>query len=121
MNVLLSLFFSLVLTSFVSFAIPSVFCVLILGGLNFLSHFDLTSIWSNLIYESTWNFFAVFGEGSVWNGILTIGIVSAIAGLIFESLNFYRYQILIDQNPYSSWQSEKIGELFSKIIFRSKS
>jgi hypothetical protein len=116
MNILLSLFFSLVLTSLVSFAIPIVFLLFLLGGFYLLSQFDLLSI----TYENTRELLGIFGDGSVSNGILTIGIVCAVAGLIFESLNFYRYQTLIAQNIYSSWESHRLVDLVSKVMCSSK-
>ena len=121
MGVWLSLFFSLVLTSSVSFAIPIVLCFLLLGSLTLISHLGVTSMWANIAYENTWRFFAMFGEGSPWIGILIIALVGAIAGLIFESLNFYRYQTLIEQNLSSSrWQTEKVVDLVLKTICRSQ-
>ena len=118
MELWLSLLFSLMLTSFVSFAIPIVFCFVSLGILNLICHLNnVLGLWGNLIYEQVWNFLAVFGEGSAWTGILVISVVSAVAGFIFESLNFYRYQTLIEKKlPDYHWQPEKVVQIVSKII-----
>ena len=118
MNMFLSLFFSLMLTSLVSFAIPIAFLFLVLGSFHLLSQFDLL----NMTYANTREFLAIFGEGSAGNGILTIGIVCALAGLIFEGLNFYRYQTLIEQNHnlYSSWQTQKLIDFVSKMMCKSR-
>ena len=117
MNVLLALLVSLILTSLVSFAIPIVSCFSILGSLYLISRVDVIGLWGLSAYENTWQFFAIFGEGSPWIGILTIAFAAAFVGFIFESLNFYRYQILIDRHLSSSWQTEKIVELVSKVIY----
>jgi hypothetical protein len=119
MDVWLSLLFSLVLTSLMSFTIPIVLCFLLLGSLHLIAHLEVATMWANIAYENTWRFFAVFGAGSAGMGILIIALVGAIAGLIFESLNFYRYQILIDQNLSSSrCQTERLTELILKFIYR---
>ena len=116
MNILLSLFFSLFLTSLVSFAMPIAFLFLLLGSFNLFSQVDLLSG----TYENMRELLAVFGDGSASNGVLTIGIVSAVAGLIFEGLNFYRYQTLIEQNIYSSSQTQSLIDFVSKMMCPSK-
>lgn len=97
MNIWLSLFFSLSLTTLVSFATPVIFCTLILGCLGIVSYFPIINIFGENFYEQVWNFLAVFGEGSGSIGILTIATTFAIAGFLFESLNFYRHRILIKE------------------------
>lgn len=114
MNIWLSLFFSLFLTTLVSFAVPVVFCTAILAGLIVLSHLPLISIWGESLYEQVWNFLAVFGEGSGSIGILTIALTCSIVGFLFESLNFYRYRILIKQPFNTSWHKQA-PEMLSKI------
>lgn len=114
MNIWLSLFFSLFLTTLVSFAVPVVVCTAILASLVVLSHLPLIGIWGTNLYEQVWNFLAVFGEGSSTIGIITIALTCAIVGFLFESLNFYRYRILIKQSFNTSWHT-KAPEMFSKI------
>jgi FlaA1/EpsC-like NDP-sugar epimerase len=114
MNIWLSLFFSLFLTTLVSFATPVVFFSLILATLVVVSHVPLISIWGTNLYEQVWNFLAVFGEGSATIGLLTIAVACAIVGFLFESLNFYRYRILIKQPINTSWH-KKAPEMISKI------
>jgi hypothetical protein len=116
MNILLSLFFSLVLTSLFSFAVPIAFLFVILGSFSILAHFDLLSI----AYGNTRELLAVFGEGSVRDGIFTIGMVSAVAGLIFEALNFYRYQTLIEKNISSALETQKLVDFVFKMMCPSK-
>ncbi len=120
MDVWLSLFFSVVLTSLVSFSIPLIICLCLLGSLNVMSHLSLIEGWANSAYENTWRFFAVFGEGSPWSGILMIASASAIVGLAFELLNFYRYETLINRRFSKSYlPSKKVVELVTKIVYQS--
>ncbi|WP_066343568.1 hypothetical protein [Geminocystis sp. NIES-3708] len=109
MNIWLSLFFSLSLTTLVSFATPVVFCTLILGCVAIISYLPMMNQWGENLYEQMWNFLAVFGEGSGSIGILTIAATCAIAGFLFEALNFYRYRILIQQSVNHSWSQEKVS------------
>lgn len=109
MNIWLSLFFSLSLTTLVSFATPVIFCTLILSSLALVSHVPIINIWGENLYEQVWNFLAVFGEGSSTIGILTIAKTFAIAGFLFESLNFYRYRILIKEPVNYLSNQEKVS------------
>ena len=120
MNVLVSLFFSLVLTSLVGFSIPIVLAVILLGSLSLISHLDVLAIWADIAYRHICLFLATFGEGSPWNGVMMIAAVCAVVGLLFESFNFYRYQLLIDQNlPSSCLQKQRLADLLSKLFDRS--
>ncbi|BAQ65465.1 hypothetical protein [Geminocystis sp. NIES-3709] len=114
MNIWLSLFSSLFLTTLVSFTTPVLFSTVILASLRVISHIPLLNVWGENVYEQIWNFLAIFGEGSGSIGILTIGFTCAIAGFLFESLNFYRYRILIKHPLNYSWQG-KAPEIISKI------
>jgi hypothetical protein len=118
MNIWLSFFFSLLLTTLVSFAAPVVFFTLILGSFALVSYFPFTNVWAENIYEQIWNFLAVFGEGSGSIGILTIATTCAIVGCLFETLNFYRHRILLKAN--SSWHPHKVPEMMSKIRITHK-
>jgi hypothetical protein len=109
MNIWLSLFFSLSLTTFVSFVTPVIFCTFILSSLGIASHFPLINPWVENFYEEIWNFLAIFGEGSSIIGILTIAKTFAIVGFLFESLNFYRYHILIKEPETYSWSQDKVS------------
>lgn len=109
MNIWLSLFFSLSLTTLVSFAVPVMFFTLILGCLALISYFPMITLWVENLYEKMWNFLAVFGDGSGSIGILTIAITCAIVGFLFEALNFYRYRLLIKQPINHSWNQEKVS------------
>lgn len=119
MDVWLSLFFSLMLTSLVSFTIPMVLFFSLLGSLSLISHVDFITVWANSVYENIWMFLTIFGEGSGWIGICTLAVVAAIAGLIFELLSFYRHRILMNRDVLPSWQGQKTAELISKILYKS--
>ncbi|MGY6530682.1 MAG: hypothetical protein ACXITR_12240 [Cyanobacterium sp.] len=102
MNMWLSFFFSLLLTSLVSFATPIIISVLILVSFYLMAYIPALGFLAEKGYEHTWNFFTVFGDGSGSMGILTIGATCAVVGFLFEALNFYRYQTLVHQ-PLPSW------------------
>lgn len=116
MNMFLSLLMSLILTTAVGFAIPIISLTLILGGLFLFSHVSVISGLVNHLYSQIWQFLGIFGEGSGIYGILTIACAGAIAGLLFESLNFYRYRLLINQSKQrnSHWQKAKTVEITCK-------
>ncbi len=110
MNIWLPLFFSLSLTTLVSFATPVILFIFILGFMAVVSHLPLINIWGEKVYEQVCNFLALFGEGSGSIGILTIALTCAIAGLLFESFNFYRrYRVLSKQPVNYSWCQEKVS------------
>ena len=116
MNIWLSLLLSLLLTTLVSFALPIILFTVILAVLSILAHFPLISPFINDIYAQIWHFLAIFGEGSSLVGILIIALTCAIAGFLFESLNFYRYRLLINQTVKPLWQKPKTAEILSKVI-----
>lgn len=98
MNIWFSLLISLLLTSMVSFIVPTVICGLILITLAMASHLPEFSIFWETCYNGVWNFLMTFGNGSGSEGILTIGLTCGCVGCLFEALNFYRYQTLINQS-----------------------
>ncbi|WP_330202280.1 hypothetical protein [Cyanobacterium sp. Dongsha4] len=116
MNIWLSLLLSLLLTSLVSFALPIVLFTVVLAILGVMGHLPLISPFINYVYAQIWQFLAIFGEGSGIFGILIIAVTCAIAGLLFESLNFYRYRLLINKPLKPLWQKPKTAEIISKII-----
>ena len=122
MNILVPLFFSLVLTSLVGFMIPIVLAIVLLGSLSIVAHLDTLAIWADVAFGYICNFLAIFGEGSPLDGVIMIAIVSSIAGLLFEFFNFYRHHLLIDQNsPASCLQRQKLTDFFTKLSNRSNS
>lgn len=97
MNIWFSLLISLFLTTLVSFATPLIIAGLILTVLAVASHLPEIAVFGEACYTQVWNFLSTFGDGSGIEGIMTIALVFGIVGFLFESLNFYRYQILISQ------------------------
>lgn len=108
MNIWFSLLISLLLTSIVSFATPLLICGVILSMLAVASHLPEIAIFAKGCYEQVWYFLSMFGEGSGSKGIMTIALTCGFVGLLFESLNFYRYQTLIIQTATKSIQNSKI-------------
>jgi hypothetical protein len=113
MNIWLSLISSLLLTTFVSIATPLALILIILGFLTLGSYFPLTELLAEQGFQQVWHFLMMFGEGSGTVGILTISLVAGIAGFLFEALNFYRYQILLN-HPDVTWLTQPKSEEFSK-------
>lgn len=116
----LSLLLSLLLTTLVSFALPIIFFTVVLAGLAMTAHFPIISDFSNGVYGQIWQFLAIFGEGSGIFGLLTIAFTCAIAGFLFESLNFYRYRLLRNQPVQPLWQKPKTAEILSKVIYSNR-
>lgn len=116
MNMWLSLLLSLLLTTLVSFALPIILFTVVLAGLAMMAHFPVISAFVNDIYAQIWQFLAIFGEGSGILGILVIAFTCAIAGFLFESLNYYRYRLLLNQSVKPLWQKPKTGEILSRVI-----
>ncbi len=103
MNILFSFLTSLLLTTLVSFAVPLIAIITLCSVLTILSHVSFFSVCADQCYRQLWSFLMMFGEGSGTNGILTISTVAGIAGLLFESLNFYRYRILFNHRESQEW------------------
>ncbi len=116
MNIWLSLLLSLLLTTLVGFALPIVLFMVVLASLGVMAHLPLISDLTNHFYAQIWQFLAIFGDGSGLFGILIIAVTCAIAGFIFESLNFYRYRLLINKPLKPLWQKPKTAEIISKVI-----
>lgn len=112
MNMWVSLITSLLLTTLISFATPLVVIVLSLAILAVVSYFPLVDGFADQLAQQIWYFLMTFGEGSGTMGILVISVVASIAGFLFESLNFYRYQILVN-HPHRWLTQPKSTELIS--------
>jgi len=96
MKVAPSLMLSLFLTATLSFALP-VTLILLLFGFAFLLGFipSLLGLGAG-INNAVIEFLMVFGNGKPFFGVITLGLTSTIAGIIFDIFNFYRYQTNID-------------------------
>ena len=87
---------SLVLAAVISFAFP-VALILFLLGFSFLaSLFPSLMILGNTVNNAVLEFLIVFGNGKPLMGIITLGLTSTLAGILFDIFNFYRYQSLRD-------------------------
>lgn len=117
MNILFSFITSLLLTTLVSFAAPIIIIIVLFAFLTVASHVSFMGIYADECYRQLWSFLMMFGEGSGTNGILTISVVAGIAGLLFESLNFYRFQILFNHRESHGWltKSESVKILHNSI------
>ena len=98
MNMWFSFLISLLLTTMVSFITPIILCGLILMSLASATHFPGIAVIGKVCYPQVRTFLNMFGNGSVREGILIIAITCGFAGFLFEALNFYRYQTLINQS-----------------------
>jgi hypothetical protein len=83
---------SLLLASFVSFALP----VLLVGGaivtLILVGYLPLLDAFSQFCLAQLLNFLTTFGSGSALHGVLVIGFTCALVGALFDAYTFYRYQ-----------------------------
>ncbi len=97
MNMWFSLLTSLLLTTVVGFAIPLLFCSLGLSVLALMAHLPEIATFGKICYEEVLSFFVMFGNGSASEGIVIIALTGGFVAFLFESLNFYRYRLLINQ------------------------
>ncbi len=94
MKVAPSLMLSLFLTATISFALP-VALILLLLGCSFLASFvPSMMVLGDSVNNALLEFLIVFGNGKPILGIITLGLTSTIAGILFDIFNFYRYQHL---------------------------
>jgi hypothetical protein len=96
MNIWFSFLISLSLTFVVGFTTPLIFCGLILGFLAIACCLPELALLGEACHAQVLIFLTVFGNGSISNGLFTIALTCGIAGFLFEALNFYRYQTLIN-------------------------
>ena len=87
---------SLFLAAVISFVFP-VTLILLLLGFSFLASFlPSLMVFGNSINNAVLEFLVVFGNGKPFMGVITLGLTSTIAGILFDIFNFYRYQDLRD-------------------------
>ncbi|ELS03414.1 hypothetical protein Xen7305DRAFT_00031380 [Xenococcus sp. PCC 7305] len=91
-----SLMTSLFLTATISFALPVTLILLLLGFSFLLGFVPSLLVLGNGINNAILEFLLVFGNGKPLLGMLTIGLTSTVAGILFDIFNFYRYQSLRD-------------------------
>lgn len=87
---------SLLLTAIVSFTLPVALILLLLGFSFLASLFPSLMVSAGNVNHAVLEFLAVFGNGEPIMGVITLGLTSTIAGILFDIFNFYRYQSLRD-------------------------
>lgn len=92
MSILPNLLRSLVLTAIFSFLAPVFFIGVIFLTLILLGLIPHLGVIGEVGVAQVSHFFAIFGNGSVLRGILTIGMVGSVVGVLFDSYTFYRHQ-----------------------------
>lgn len=81
---------SLLLTIVMSGLAPVLVCGLVLTFCSVL--WIIPGMTASILQEGLTEFLRIFGDGKVWEGILTIAIACGFVGGIFETFNFYYYQ-----------------------------
>jgi hypothetical protein len=92
MMTLLAFLRSLLLTSALSFAAPIVLVGVALVSLYVIGQVPLIDALSQTGSSQILKFLAVFGNGDVVEGVLTIGLTCALVGALFDTYAFYRHQ-----------------------------
>lgn len=98
---------SLILTVLLSFAAPIFLAAIALTAFSLLSYLPGVSQWGETSCSNLKLFLSTFGAGSAVQGIVTIGIVSSIAGALFDFYALFRYRQL---GSYSSTSSRPPGK-----------
>ncbi len=85
---------SFIVTTIISFAIPVMLvCGLLLISLG-ISYFPGLESIGEVSFQQLHNFLSVFGAGSVWRGVMIIGLTLALVGGWFDIYALYRsYQL----------------------------
>ena len=96
MKVTPSLMRSLFLTATISFVLPVTIILFLLGCSFLMSLFPSLMVLGDSVKNALLEFLVVFGNGKPIMGIITLGLTSTMAGILFDIFNFYRYQSLRD-------------------------
>ena len=91
-----SLMRSLLLTAIMSFVLPVTIILFLLGCSFLVSFFPSLRVLGSSVHNAVLEFLVVFGNGKPILGIITLGLTSTLAGILFDIFNFYRYQSLRD-------------------------
>lgn len=90
MKATLKLLPTLIMTVVMSSLAPVVLCGLVLVVYGLLLF--CPGMAAIILRDSLSEFLRVFGEGSAWNGMLTIALTCGFVGGMFETFNFIYYQ-----------------------------
>ena len=85
---------SLVLAAVISFVFPVTLILLLLGFSFLASLVPSLMVLGHSVNNAVLEFLVVFGNGKPLMGIITLGLTSTLAGILFDIFNFYRYQSL---------------------------
>ncbi len=96
MKITPDLIISLGLAAVISFVFPVTLILLLLGFSFLASLLPSLMLWGNNVNNAVLEFLVVFGNGKPLMGIITLGLTSTLAGILFDIFNFYRYQSLRD-------------------------
>ncbi|MDJ0898471.1 MAG: hypothetical protein QNJ55_06645 [Xenococcus sp. MO_188.B8] len=96
MKVTPSLMRSLFLTATISFVLPVTIILFLLGCSFLMSFLPSLMVLGDSVKNALLEFLVVFGNGKPIMGIITLGLTSTMAGILFDIFNFYRYQSLRD-------------------------
>jgi hypothetical protein len=96
MSILPNLLRSLLLTGIFSFVTPSLFIGGLWGGISLIGAVPGFAIVGQVGRSQLSHFLSVFGNGSVLQGLLVIGLVCSLVGIMFDTFTFYRQQNLRD-------------------------
>lgn len=92
MSSLPNLLRSLLLTGIFSFLAPVMLLSILLAGAEIVSYLPyLDAVGNNGVVQIA-HFLQVFGNGSVLQGLMVIGLVGSVVGILFDTYTFYRFQ-----------------------------
>ncbi len=94
MNIFTQLLRSILLTCILTFTTPILIIGSIQGILLMLTYIPILTGIGHIGISQICCFLAIFGEGSIWYGMLVISATFAIVGILFDTVNFYRCQVL---------------------------
>lgn len=92
MSTLPNLLRSLLLTSIFSFLAPVLLICILLASSAIVGCLPGLEAIGNGSLEQISHFLKIFGSGSVWRGIMVIGLVGSLVGSLFDTYTFYRFQ-----------------------------
>ena len=94
MSILPNFLRSLVLTILLSFVTPIVLMTVVLAAISGIGYVPGLETIAHAGTTQLLQFFAVFGSGCPIEGVIVIGLTCSLAGGLFDTYAFYRYQIL---------------------------
>jgi hypothetical protein len=88
---------SLILTALISFSAPIILVGIIFTTLFAVSYFPGLIEFGHAGACQVIDFLSIFGSGNPIQGIITIGLTTALVGSLFDLFNLYLYQNLRDR------------------------